>query len=77
MAERRHVLVIGAGPAGLAAARHALRAGARVTVLDASNQTGGQFYRHLAELPHGESPAEREDLLHHGWRARTPRLATS
>lgn len=61
----RHVVVVGAGPAGLAAARAALDAGARVTMLDAAQRTGGQFYRHLA------APALREDLLHHGWRAFT------
>lgn len=35
------VLVIGAGPAGLAAAHEALQAGATVTVLERSNQAGG------------------------------------
>ncbi|MFB9840469.1 FAD-dependent oxidoreductase, partial [Actinoallomurus acaciae] len=32
----RHVVVIGAGPAGLAAATAAVRAGARVTLVDAT-----------------------------------------
>lgn len=57
------VLVIGAGPAGLAAARAALAAGASVTMLDSSDQVGGQFWRHL---PEGR-PAAREARLHHGW----------
>ncbi|MEV6591695.1 NAD(P)/FAD-dependent oxidoreductase [Streptomyces acidicola] len=39
------VLVIGAGPAGLAAARAARRAGARVVLLDSSDVLGGQFWR--------------------------------
>ncbi|WP_309052237.1 NAD(P)/FAD-dependent oxidoreductase [Streptomyces sp.] len=40
------VLVIGAGPAGLAAARAARTAGARVVLLDASDVLGGQYWRH-------------------------------
>jgi NADPH-dependent 2,4-dienoyl-CoA reductase/sulfur reductase-like enzyme len=57
------VLVIGAGPAGLAAARAARAQGAVVTLLDSSDQLGGQFWRHLP----GARPAVRERLLHHGW----------
>jgi NADPH-dependent 2,4-dienoyl-CoA reductase/sulfur reductase-like enzyme len=58
-----HVLVIGAGPAGLAAARAARGQGASVTLLDSSDQLGGQFWRHLP----GSRPAAREGILHHGW----------
>jgi NADPH-dependent 2,4-dienoyl-CoA reductase/sulfur reductase-like enzyme len=57
------VLVIGAGPAGLAAAVQASRAGATVTVLDSSDEVGGQYWRHLPP----SRPAERERILHHGW----------
>src|ERR1035437_2660941 len=57
------VLVIGAGPAGLAAARAARVRGASVTLLDSSDQLGGQFWRHLPEA----RPAARERILHHGW----------
>ncbi|WP_233188957.1 NAD(P)/FAD-dependent oxidoreductase [Subtercola sp. Z020] len=57
------VLIIGAGPAGLAAARAARRVGAAVTLLDASDELGGQYWRHLP----ASRPAERENLLHHGW----------
>lgn len=67
----RHVLVIGAGPAGLAAARAALRLGAAVTLLDAAGQTGGQYYRHLTETGAGTAVAPREHLLHHGWQQYT------
>jgi NADPH-dependent 2,4-dienoyl-CoA reductase/sulfur reductase-like enzyme len=57
------VLVIGAGPAGLAAAAAAREAGGTVTLLDSSDGLGGQYWRHLPD----SRPAERERLLHHGW----------
>ncbi|KDN19120.1 FAD/NAD(P)-dependent oxidoreductase [Amycolatopsis rifamycinica] len=41
----RHVVIVGAGPAGLAAAEHALAAGADVTVLDQADAPGGQYHR--------------------------------
>ncbi|WP_022881476.1 FAD/NAD(P)-dependent oxidoreductase [Gryllotalpicola ginsengisoli] len=58
------VAVVGAGPAGLAAASAALRAGAEVTLLDAAAATGGQYWRHLPP----SRPAAREARLHQGWR---------
>ncbi|RFA19836.1 FAD-dependent oxidoreductase [Subtercola boreus] len=61
------VLVIGAGPAGLAAARAARRRGASVTLLDSSDELGGQYWRHLPP----QRPSEREAVLHHGWSAFT------
>ncbi|MEU8817576.1 FAD/NAD(P)-binding oxidoreductase [Actinoplanes sp. NPDC048796] len=57
------VLIIGAGPAGLAAAAAARRSGARVIVLDAAEEVGGQYWRHLP----AQRPAAREHVLHHGW----------
>ncbi|RFU39283.1 FAD/NAD(P)-binding oxidoreductase, partial [Actinomadura logoneensis] len=51
------------GPAGLAAAAAALRAGARVTLLDASDRPGGQYHRMLP----AEYEAEDNGRLHHGW----------
>lgn len=57
------VLVIGAGPGGLAAARSARQAGAEVVLLDSSDSLGGQFWRHLPP----SRPAGKEALLHHGW----------
>ncbi|NNN09945.1 MAG: FAD-dependent oxidoreductase [Acidimicrobiaceae bacterium] len=57
------VLVIGSGPAGLAAACAARALGRRVVLLDASDYVGGQYWRHLPP----ERPARREAVLHHGW----------
>jgi NADPH-dependent 2,4-dienoyl-CoA reductase/sulfur reductase-like enzyme len=57
------VLVVGAGPAGLAAAVAALDAGARVWLVDSSDETGGQYWRHLPAQRSGE----REERLHHGF----------
>ncbi len=42
---QRSVAVVGAGPAGLAAAAAALARGARVTLLDEAPRPGGQIYR--------------------------------
>lgn len=58
-----NVLVVGAGPAGLAAAAAALDTGAQVTILDASDETGGQYWRHLPPARAGRN----EKRLHHGW----------
>ncbi|MGH7689520.1 MAG: NAD(P)/FAD-dependent oxidoreductase, partial [Gemmatimonadaceae bacterium] len=60
MVDRRvvDVAVIGAGPAGLAAAVHAAEAGSRVVVVDQSSHLGGQVWRHRepSTLP---TPARR------------------
>ncbi|MFC7303442.1 FAD-dependent oxidoreductase [Streptomyces monticola] len=47
MAERPHLAVVGAGPAGLAAALAAAGRGVRVTVLDSGAEAGGQFFRQV------------------------------
>ncbi|MGP3991402.1 FAD-dependent oxidoreductase [Streptomyces sp. 3N207] len=61
----RHVAVVGAGPAGLAAAHAALAAGARVTLIDSAEQPGGQYHRMLPDAYAAERPGE----LQHGWAA--------
>ncbi|MCX4528636.1 MULTISPECIES: NAD(P)/FAD-dependent oxidoreductase [unclassified Streptomyces] len=55
--------VVGAGPAGLAAAVAAAGLGLRVTVLDAGERPGGQYYRH----PAPGLGAARPEALHHDW----------
>ncbi|QNK00654.1 NAD(P)/FAD-dependent oxidoreductase [Dyella telluris] len=51
MREHYDVLVIGAGPAGLAAAQTAASHGARVGLLDAQPRPGGQVWRHDVQHP--------------------------
>ncbi|WP_067179241.1 FAD-dependent oxidoreductase [Microtetraspora niveoalba] len=57
------LVVVGAGPAGLAAAGVAARAGLRVAVLDSGARVGGQYFR---ALPDGFRAA-RPWALHHGF----------
>ncbi|MBZ6091722.1 NAD(P)/FAD-dependent oxidoreductase [Streptomyces olivaceus] len=61
---RTELVVVGAGPAGLAAALAADARGVRVTVVDAADGPGGQFYRQ----PAAELNARRPQALHHQWR---------
>lgn len=63
--------VVGAGPAGLAAAVTAADLGLRVTLLDAGERPGGQYYRH----PAPGLGATRPEALHHGWSAFASREA--
>lgn len=53
------VLVVGAGPAGLAAARAAAESGARVILCDEQPEPGGSL---LSEADPGSAPAERQWL---------------
>jgi NADPH-dependent 2,4-dienoyl-CoA reductase/sulfur reductase-like enzyme len=55
--------VIGAGPAGLAAALAAADDGVRVALLDAAAEAGGQFYRQPAKALY----ARRPQRLYHAW----------
>ncbi|WP_327255601.1 FAD/NAD(P)-dependent oxidoreductase [Streptomyces sp. NBC_01244] len=63
--------VVGAGPAGLAAAVTAAGLGLRVILLDAGERPGGQYYRH----PAPGLGAARPEALHHGWSAFASREA--
>lgn len=54
------VLVVGAGPAGLAATRAAAAHGARVGIVDAQPRAGGQVWRH--DLAHGVPGMARREL---------------
>lgn len=64
-AGRRRVVVVGAGPAGLAAADAALAAGAEVTLIDTAERPGGQYHRMLPEAYGATDPA----VLQHGYRS--------
>ncbi|WP_318211569.1 NAD(P)/FAD-dependent oxidoreductase [Streptomyces sp. SJL17-1] len=59
------LLVVGAGPAGLAGAVAASGLGLSVALADSSTQPGGQFYRHPAPA----LGATRPQALHHDWSA--------
>lgn len=61
---KAEVAVVGAGPAGLAAAVAAAEAGALVAVVDAGAQPGGQFWRHRPETV----VPEPDGAGHHNWR---------
>lgn len=62
--DRPRLAVIGAGPAGLAAAVAAASGGVGVTLIDSGAEAGGQFYRR----PAAELHARRPQALHHQWR---------
>ncbi|MFF4896730.1 NAD(P)/FAD-dependent oxidoreductase [Streptomyces sp. NPDC001068] len=62
--DRPRLAVIGAGPAGLAAAVAAASDGVHVTLVDSGTRAGGQFYRR----PAAELRARRPQALHHRWR---------
>ena len=54
------LLVVGAGPAGLAAARAARARGASVIVIDERSMAGGQFFKQIAPSHHCERQPDRQ-----------------
>ena len=62
--------VVGAGPAGLAAAVAAASGGLSVTVVDAGRQPGGQYWRHLDEQAAAGTSTDLADhpVGQHDWR---------
>ncbi|MFF3328012.1 FAD-dependent oxidoreductase [Streptomyces sp. NPDC002888] len=64
MTERPRLVVVGAGPAGLAATLAAAARGVHVVLLDSAAEPGGQFYRQ----PAPGLGARRPEALHHQWR---------
>jgi NADPH-dependent 2,4-dienoyl-CoA reductase/sulfur reductase-like enzyme len=65
MTEPSDLVVVGAGPAGMAAAATALAGGLRVVLLDSGTAVGGQYWRHPPEHARAAVPT---DDLHHGLR---------
>jgi len=68
---RADVLVVGAGPGGLAAAKAAALAGASVTVVDAAPAVGGQIWRATAGVPAAPALALQAALRDNGVRMLT------
>ena len=59
---KHQVIVVGAGPAGLNAAKYAANAGCDVALIDSGKRLGGQYWRHL-----GVDELDRK--LHHNFDA--------
>lgn len=57
------VLVLGGGPAGMAAARTAAEAGLSVLLLDEQERAGGQIYRDVERVPPGRAGILGDDYL--------------
>src|SRR5437868_653723 len=64
IADRCHVAIIGAGPAGLAAAPMAAAHGLDVALLDEQPSPGGQIYRAITTTPVRERHVLGEDYWH-------------
>ena len=57
------IIVVGAGPAGLAAAKSAASKGCHVTVIDSQPRGGGQYWRHQTEVSGYKSNRSAEYLM--------------
>ena len=60
---QRPVVIVGAGPAGMAAAITVAGCGLDVTLVDQNSHAGGQIYRVPAVTPHRPNPPTRGDQL--------------
>jgi len=58
----RSIAIVGAGPAGMAAAIEAVSRGCHVTVIDEAERPGGQIYRQAPPALTGEEHAEPAEL---------------
>ena len=81
------VLIVGAGPAGLAAARRARESGRSIAIIDDNPAPGGQIWRSLAIAQVGQAsrPAHLHRRASHrrpcattAWRSRpSPKISNS
>ena len=60
MAKRIDLVVVGGGPAGLEAAVAAAEAGVKVALVDGYKQLGGQYFKQVSNLMHGEDSTSRQ-----------------
>ena len=58
------IIVVGGGPAGLAAVMSLVRTGARVLLIDAGERPGGQYWRHNAESSLASKHEELQVIAH-------------
>ena len=61
MSEAHELVVIGAGPAGMAAAATAARLGVSTLLIDEQSAPGGQIYRSVERGGHGASEVSASD----------------
>lgn len=66
MSEQFDLVVVGAGPAGLAAATAAAELGLSAVVVDEQPEPGGQIYRAVERAGHGPAAAALGDDFRHG-----------
>ena len=62
--EKKHIVVVGGGPAGVSAATEAARYGMGVTLVDESSTLGGQYFRGRQDSDEEGSPLFFEHQRH-------------